>query len=98
MQWTTSPSDIVSVPSFSSPGGVLGADLALFLLILTACSEERVGPDPEVPEAAGEAGGDSVSARSLLGLCVLELGGSLGVSDRVTDSFTADSSPSTYGE
>ena len=88
MQWTTSPSDMVSVPSFISPGGVLGADLALFLLILTVWREESVCP------AEGEAGGDSASDRSLLGRD-LELAGSFGVSGRETDSFTEESAPST---
>ena len=73
-------------PTFSSPGGVEGADLALFLLILTVRREERVGAGEAV---MGEAGGDSVSARGLFARD-LELTGSFGVSAR--DSLSAASS------
>ena len=65
-----------------------GADLALFLLILTVRREERVGAG-EAVEVVGEAGGDSVSARDLF-TRDLELAGSLGVSG--SDSLTADAS------
>ena len=73
-------------PTFSSPGGVEGADLALFLLILTVSREERVGAGEAV---LGEAGGDSVSARGLFARD-LELTGSFGVSGR--DPLSEDSS------
>ena len=69
-------------PTFSSPGGVEGADLALFLLILTVSRDERVGAG-EAVLAEGETGGDSVSARGLLARD-LELPGSFGVSGRAS--------------
>ena len=75
-------------PTFSSPGGVEGADLALFLLILTVRREERVGAGEAV---VGEAGGDSVSARGLF-TRDLEPAGSFGVSGRESLSLIADSS------
>ena len=59
-----------------------GADLALFLLILTVRREERVGAG-EAVEVEGEAGGDSVSARGLFSRD-LELEGSFGVSGSVS--------------
>ena len=65
-----------------------GADLALFLLILTVRREERVGAG-EARLLGGEEGGDGVSARGLLARD-LELAGSFGVSGRV--SLGADSS------
>ena len=75
-------------PTFSSPGGVEGADLALFLLILTVRREERVGAGEAV---VGEAGGDSVSARGRF-TRDLEPAGSFGVSGRESLSLIADSS------
>ena len=65
-----------------------GADLALFLLILTVRREERVGAG-EVVLVGGDPGGDSVSARGLVARD-LELAGSFGVSGR--NSRDADSS------